>query len=141
MCRISSHHITPDCKGDFSKILITSDKLSKYSMFYPCESESSGSTAHAIMQWIALFGPMDVFVSDKGSAWTAQVISDTSSSIGLKLQTTTAKAHWANGSQERINGLIRSITKKVLTENNMNPKEWTDILPLLVNISQLLQDT
>ena len=78
-------HITPDCKGDFSNILITSDKISKYSMFYPCESESSGSTAHAIMQWIALFGPMDVFVSDKGSAWTAQVISDTFSSIGLKL--------------------------------------------------------
>ena len=41
-------HITPDCKGDFSNILITSDKISKYSIFYPCESESSGSTAHAI---------------------------------------------------------------------------------------------
>ena len=127
-------HITPDGNGDFSKILIISDKLSKYSMFYPCESESSASTAHAIMQWIALFGPMDVFVSDKGSAWTAQVISDISSSIGFKLHTTTARAHWANGSQERINGLIRSITKKVLTENNMNPKEWTDILPLIQTI-------
>ena len=124
-------HLT-DSEDGGSKILILSDKLSKFSLFFRCDSESTEVALDAILSWTALFGAPKVLVTDQGPAFNNSVIEKVANKLKIEPHMISAHAHWAHGSQERINRSIRDLFKKLLTENKLHITRWADLLHIVL---------
>lgn len=121
-------HVGESALG-FNKVLVISDRLSNYTMLFPVRSENAEETAHALMQWISLFGIPKNFLSDQGPGFKNTVVSTLAAKYGIQHNFTTARAHWALGKQERLNRVIGETMRKLLSENRMDINQWVNLVP------------
>jgi len=115
----------------FNKILILSDRLSGFSLFYTAVSESAENAVTAVLDWIAMFGVPQILVSDQGTGFDNEVMKMITEKIGSAHHMTTARVHYSHGKQERLNHIVATMFRKLLSENQMDSSRWNDLLPVI----------
>ena len=73
-----------------------------------------------------------MLVSDKVQAWNTTVIREVARWLKLQLHMVSASAHFANGFEEAIIKRIRSLFRKLLSENWMVPSRWHELLNIVL---------
>ena len=112
-------------------VLVLKDDLSGYVRIIPSAEASSIVAAEAILQWIADFRTPEILVSDQGSHFTAEVISDLTRLRSMEHHLVTAYTPQANGTIERANRTIISITRAVLSEAQIGSENWPYLMPIV----------
>jgi len=123
-------HMAERVQGN-SKLLILTDKLSSFSNFFPAVSENAQVCAEAISDWISSYGVPAFLNSDKGPGFQNEVIQQIAEILRIEHHIISAEAHWSNGHQERLNGIIAKMFRKLLSENRMTEDRWQELIPIV----------
>lgn len=120
-----------DSAAGYSKLLILTDKFSGFSMMFPAESENSMVVAEAMNDWIAMFGVPAMFMTDMGPGFANETIAEITKCFGIDQHIISAEAHWSNGKQERLNKIVGSLFRKLVSENRLTPDRWHELIPVV----------
>ena len=126
-------HLGPG-EGGMEKLLVVTDKLTSFTILYPCTVEDSESAARGLMDFMSNNGRVEVWLSDQSPAFKNSLMEELAKRLGPKHRFVTANSSWANGKQERLNLTIGNLFRSLLSENQMLPEEW----PKLVQMVQLI---
>lgn len=94
----------PDSEG-YNMILVIIDRFTKLGCFLPCHDDIDAmGTSELIMENIfKRFGLVDKIISDRGSQFSANVIKEMYSALGIKVALSTAYHPQTDGQTERVN--------------------------------------
>jgi RNase H-like domain found in reverse transcriptase/Integrase zinc binding domain/Chromo (CHRromatin Organisation MOdifier) domain len=122
--------------GEFTKLLVITDKLTKYTHLRPAKSESSEATALGLVDWLAKLGAPPTWLSDEGTAMKNATVTALVNKLKSKHHFTTAHSSWANGKQERLNYTIANIFRTLLSESGLPSSHWihlVEIVEMIIN--------
>jgi len=74
------------------------------------------ATVDALLEWRAVFGRSDVYVSDQASYFLSETMKELVAKIGAKQHFVTAHAHYSNGTIEIVNRQILNLMKCLISE-------------------------
>ena len=112
----------------YEYILVLKDKFSKFVWLFPCVNANSAAAVDAILQWSTLFGVPLTWISDQGSHFKNEVMTDLNNRLGANHHFTTAYCPWSNGSVERVNRNVLSMIRKLLAEQHLAKDQWVYLL-------------
>jgi hypothetical protein len=124
-------HVGPSASGN-TKLLVICDKLSNFTQLHPVRSENAEQAAHALLLWFGSFGVPKALLSDESPAFKNVVIAELVRLGSMDHHLVTARAHWANGRQERRNLDIGNMIRKWLSEYRLPMSQWEQLVPLLL---------
>jgi transposase InsO family protein len=109
---------------DAKYVLIVKDDYSNYVWLKRCKHADADSTVAVLIEWFAAFGVAPQWVSDQGSHFTNQVMTEVQKQIGSKHPFTTAYCPWANGTIEAVCMQTIRAARAMLSEKHLTPQEW-----------------
>lgn len=93
------------------------DLATRYSVCEVVKSKEKEVILHAVMTgWIAKFGSPRQFLSDNGGEFSNEAFIEMAESFNIRVCTTAAESPWSNGVNERYNGIIAGIVKRVMAD-------------------------
>jgi transposase InsO family protein len=118
-------------KTEFKYLLVFKDGFSGYCELVPCQNADHVVVAVSLLDWIKRFGVPSGFVSDQGTHFKNQVISELSRLMCVEHHFTVAYTPWSNGTVERLNKEIKRIIRVLLSDFRMKFMEWVELVPLV----------
>lgn len=116
---------------DAKYVLIVKDDYSNYVWLKQCKNADADSTAAVLIEWFAAFGVAQQWVSDQGSHFKNQVMTDIQKQLGTNHHFTTAYSPWANGTVEAVCKQTIRAARAMLSEMHLAPQEWPCVLPAI----------
>ena len=93
------------------------DLATRYSVCVVINNKRKETIINAIMtRWISTFGSPRQVLSDNGGEFNNEDFRSMAESFNIRVTTTAAESPWSNGCNERYNGIISDMVKKVLNE-------------------------
>jgi hypothetical protein len=123
-------HMGTSSQGN-KKVLVVTDALTSFTKLFIAREENASIVATSLFEWIAMFGRPEILLSDSGTAFTNQVIAELNHSMSSTHHFVSARSHWANGKQERINRVLGEAFRRLLSENQINVCDWEQLVPLV----------
>ena len=120
--------------GEQKYCLILKDDFSSYVWLFACSAATSEVAAESILSWVASFGAMEWLVSDQGSHFKNQLISQLSEELESRHHFTTAYTPWANGTVERVCREVIRTTRALWSEWRLSPKDWPSVIEIIQSI-------
>ncbi|KAF0702438.1 hypothetical protein AaE_015927 [Aphanomyces astaci] len=118
-------------------VLVLKDDLTHYCRLIACDSPTSQVAVEAIMEWSALFGVPEVWISDGGSHFKNSVMKELATRLRAQHNIVLAYCPWRNGTVERVNRDILGLMRIMLRETKLKETEWDYLLPVVqANINQ-----
>ncbi|ETV77169.1 hypothetical protein H257_09055 [Aphanomyces astaci] len=115
----------------------TRDDLTHYCRLIPCDSPTSQVAVEAIMEWSALFGVPEVWISDGGSYFKNSIMKELATRLRAQHNIVLAYCPWRNGTVERVNRDILGLMRIMPRETKLKETEWDYLLPVVqANINQ-----
>lgn len=119
----------PETSEGYKGILVITEYLSKYPYAVPIKSKTAKEIAEHLLQYICLFGPPKVILSDQGSEFVNQIVDELLKTSGVEHKVTSAYHPQTNGLTERFNQtLIKSIRKHA----EKDTKSWDKWIPYVL---------
>jgi hypothetical protein len=84
-----------------------------------------------LIEWFAVFGVAQQWVSDQGSHFKKKVKTDIQKLLGTNHHFTTAYSPWANGTVEAVCKQTIRAARTMLSEMHLAPQEWPCVLPAI----------
>jgi transposase InsO family protein len=112
-------------------LLLLKDELSGYLWLVPCRTADAAATVDALMRWIAVFGVVLLWISDRGSHFKDEVVQRVQKELKAKHHFTTANCPWSNRTIESACKQVVSDFHAVLSELKMYADEWHEVVNLL----------
>jgi hypothetical protein len=113
-------------------ILVIKDDFTGFCELVPSDSASALVTANAISQWIARFGCPKFLVSDQGSHFVNQLITELTDLRKVKIHFTVAYSPQSNGTVEKLNSTVVVLFRALVSEFRLDVSQW----PSLLNVVQ-----
>ena len=107
-------------------ILTVVDEATRYPEAFPLKNIEAKTIADALIQLFSRVGVANTILTDQGSNFTSQLLKDLYQVLGARGCTTSPYRPQSNGRCERFNGTLKSMLKKLCTENE---EEWDDLIP------------
>ena len=107
------------------------DDFSGFVTLTPCGSPDSLITTQALLDWRAMFGTPNTFVSDQGSYFIGEVMRTLVERLGVDHHLTTAYIHYPNGSIEIVNKLILQAIRTLISELRWKKEDWESLIPVI----------
>lgn len=85
----------------------------------------------SIVEWSSQHGLPDWMVSDGGSHFQNSVLADLCQVYHVNHHVTTPYCPWANGSAERMVQEVLRALRKLISEFQMNLRDWPSLLPMV----------
>lgn len=114
-------------------VLMIRDYYSSYRWIFPFYSTSEENAAHAIIDWRAAIGTPRGLTSDGPTHFCNETLRLVARSIRTPQDITVPYCPWSNGSIERLGQELLHISRALLSELQMQPTSWPDLLPLFQN--------
>eukprot|EP00644_Phytophthora_capsici_P010464 jgi/Phyca11/116403/e_gw1.30.201.1 len=118
---------TSDCKY----VLALKDGLTHYCELIACDSASSTVAAAALVDWWKRFGTPRLLISDQGSHFKNDVVSQVCKLLEIEQELVLVYAPWINGTVERLNRDILQVVRWVyvlpLVQGNLNHTPVTSL--------------
>ena len=94
------------------------DLATRYSVCVIIKKKDSKTILHAILtSWISIFGCPKQFLSDNGREFNNDEFRLMADALNIRVCTTAAESPWSNGCNERYNGILSGIVKKILEDD------------------------
>jgi transposase InsO family protein len=119
---------------DAEYVLIVKDDFSNYVWLKQCKHADADSTVAVLIEWFAAFGVAPQWVSDQGSHFKNQVMTEVQRQLGANHHFTTAYCPWANGTVEAVCKQTIRAARAMLSEMHLAPQEWPCILPAIQSV-------
>ena len=116
--------------GGYQHIITAMDVFSRYLFAYPVTNANAPTVAKVIMDIMCKHTYLSTtLISDKGSAFISQVLSEVASILGVQLRHATTKHAQTIGIIERTHATMKQNLKM---SNDDYRKQWHKYLPLAV---------
>lgn len=112
-------------------LLVLKDDFTDYTWLFPTPNASVAGVIDALSYWCSLFGAPETFVSDQGSHFLNQAMTELENALGIKHHFTVAYAPWANGTVERVNREVLRTFRALTSEWKVNIEDWPMIVPVV----------
>jgi len=112
-------------------LFVLKDDFSGFVTLTPCGSPDSQITTQALLEWRAMFGTPNMFVSDQGSYFVGEVMRTLVERIGVEHHLTTAYIHYPNGTVEVVNKLVLQAIRTLISELRWKKEEWESLIPVI----------
>ena len=122
--------IAPASNGD-KYILMLRDDHSDYKWLFAYPSTAAANAAASLVDWCAAFGVPKAFMSDGPTHFKNDTLRLLAKSLKVKHHFTLPYSPWSNGAVERLGKELLRVFRAVLSELQMLPAEWPDLLPLV----------
>ena len=119
----------PSDRG-FRYMLVIIDAFSRFPEVYPVRDMTVPTLIAAFRDFFARYGFPDALLSDRGTQFQSRAFVDYLSHFQVKKLATTAYRPSTNGICERFNKSLQLKIKASLTERQLPPSRWTQVLPL-----------
>jgi len=145
--RVWGHHLQPEKpnevvtwdffdvgstgESDFRYILVIKDRLSGFVMLHTCASEDAFTAGQCLMEWIGLFGPPRILLSDQGRHFTAGIITEVCKDAKIEQLFTTAYCAFSNGCVEAVNKQLKRLLRTLMSENRLAEEHWPHLVPMM----------
>ncbi|KAH7467435.1 Transposon Ty3-G Gag-Pol polyprotein [Phytophthora ramorum] len=117
--------------GDSKYILVLKDHASHFCELVVADTADSTVTVEAFLAWHSRFGLPPVWISDQGSHFKNEVVSELSRRLRTQQQFTPAYCPWINGSVERVNRDILQVIRTMILEYKINHSDWVYLVPMV----------
>ena len=123
--------ITPVDKHGHGVAILLVEHFSHFPTAYPASDYSAEAVAIALFKHYTTVGVFDQLVSDPGSAFMSEVVSQINHWFGVRHKVSLVGRHQSNGCKATSKQLLRHLTTLVLDERLYN--RWSDdtVLPLI----------
>ena len=93
------------------------DLATRYSVCVVVRKKDSKTILHAILtSWVSIFGCPRHFLSDNGREFNNEEFRSMADALNIRVCTTAAESPWSNGCNERYNGILGGMVKKILED-------------------------
>lgn len=127
----------PSTNRNYAHILSIIDSFTKFIWHFPVKTRTAAETLEKVKDLSNVFGNPNRIISDRGTAFTANLFQDYCKDEGIESILCTTGVPRGNGQIERINRIIISSLTKLSTDN---PEKWylhvRDIQKFLNNTHQ-----
>ena len=127
-----------DALHKYEYVLVLKDKFSKFVWLHPCIVANADAVVDALLQWCTLFGVPKIWISDQGTHFKNEVMTELNRRLGSNHHFTTAYCPWSNGSVERVNRTLLAVVRKILSEKHWHSADWVWTIP---SINKLMNET
>jgi len=107
------------------------DGFSRFTRLIPCAHANAAVVVQGLLEWFALFGIANQFISDRGSHFNNEVLELLQQRLMIQHHFTAAYAPWSNGQVERVNREIREILSAMISETRLDAESWIELLPVV----------
>src|SRR5512133_2390758 len=105
-----------DSSLNYQWLFVIRDDFSGMVLLTPVLVPNTHATVDALLEWRAVFGRSDVYVSDQASYFLSETMKELVAKIGAKQHFVTAYAHYSNGTIEIVNRQILNLMKCLISE-------------------------
>ena len=88
-------------------------------------------TVEALLEWRAIFGRSEIYVSDQASYFLSETMKELTAKIGAEQHFVTAYAHYSNGTIEIVNRQVLNLLKCLISELRFNKATWPSLITLV----------
>ena len=113
----------PSSQG-YKYLLTAIDRVTRWAEAYPIRTQTAENCLKAVTQWISRYGLPESITTDRGANFTSNIWQEVTTSLGIKLQHTTAYNPEANGVIERYHR-----TLKTALASSCIDEDWSKKLP------------
>ena len=124
----------PTSEEGFKYILVLKCGFSNFIELVPSASPTSAVAATALLDWFKRFNVAPVWITDQGPHFKNAVMDTVRRHLKCQHHFVTPYAHWANGSVERVNREVLRLLRALVSENQMNIKQWPYLLAAVQSI-------
>ena len=111
LCKLTLYQALPP-SGGYENIVTAIDVFSRYLFAYPTASQSANTIARVIINIMTKHAYLPTtIISDKGSAFTSQVIKEVTNALGITLKHATTKHAQTIGMLERTHDALKRTLK------------------------------
>lgn len=112
-------------------VLMLRDDHSGYCWFYPSVDQTAQSTANALLDWCAAFGPQhSAFMSDGPTHFKNETIRLLTKGLHSRHHFTLPYCPWSNGAVERLGRELLRISRALLSKTQFPKEEWPQLPPI-----------
>ena len=119
----------PTTEEGYNGIIVFTEYLSKFPQAYPICSKSAEEMAEKFFDYISLFGPPKVIITDQGKEFWNKTIEALSNLTGVERVVTSSYHPQTNGMTERFN---QTIIRALVRHANENKPNWHKWLPFVL---------
>lgn len=114
-------------------LLVIKDHATHFCELVICGKADSAAAVSGLLDWYSRFGFLasTIWVSDNGSHFKNEVMSELSRRMKVKHEFTLAHSPWINGSVERINRDILQVLKAMVLEYKLSFRDWVYLVPMI----------
>jgi Integrase core domain len=120
--------------GKYQYLLLLKDDLGGYLWLVPCRTADAAATVNALMRWLAVFGVVLLWISDRGSHCKNEVVRQVQKGLKAKHHFTTANCPWSNGTIETACKQVIRAFCAVLSELKMYADEWPEVVNIVQSV-------
>ena len=120
----------PLTKENYNGILVITEYLSKFPYAVPIKSKSAQEIAEKLFEYISIFGPPKVLLSDQGKEFINQCVRNLCSLTGIEHRVTSAYHPRTNGLTERFNQTLVNALRKHCEKEPENWHKWINFVLL-----------
>jgi hypothetical protein len=113
----------------FKYILVGTCRVTKYCIAKPCRNADARTTTKFLLDLILTYGAMKTVRSDKGTHFTAKVVSDILTALNIKKTEGIAYRPTSQGNVEKQNQVIADMIAPYMHDN----EKWSDVLPIVLH--------
>jgi hypothetical protein len=119
----------PECPRGYKGILVITEYLSKFPMAYPVKTKQASEVAQHLFDYISLFGPPKVILSDQGTEFVNETVNKLSELTGIERKVTSSYRPQTNGLTERFN---KTLVESLRRHAEMEPSQWDLWIPYIL---------
>ena len=110
-------------------ILTIIDHSTRYPEAFVLKEIDAKSVANALIELFSRVGLPKIILTDQGSNFKSKLLKELYEMVNIQSITTSPYTPQSNGCVERFNGTLKSVLKKLCTENT---NEWDELLPFVL---------
>jgi hypothetical protein len=122
-------------------ICVIIDTFSRWVELYKCKEPTAEAAAEALLDHFGRFGAPKSLRSDKGSAFTGELIEQFLERVGVKHNLSIADSHQENGIVEAANAEVRRYLNDIGYDKQLHLSHWSKSLPFAQRIQNSMSKT
>ena len=121
--------LPPESSHSYTYVFTIVDTFSRFVDLTPCDAATASNAVNALAVYFARFGVVLDWLSDNGSHFTADTMSELQHRLRCRHDYGIQYAPWTMGVCERVNRSFLDVLVTILADNNLDPDDWPWVLP------------